>query len=161
MAFRFRPVKRRFIKDGKTQEKFFATAQSMRLIGVEELAKDISQRSAVKESSVIAVLMELSDSLLDSLITGNNVKFSGIGVFGVAITSEGFDTEKQVDARKVKFTKLTFRPDKKLVEKLKEMKFEKVAPPPKGYVTKRKPKPQPLTPKTPPNIQEINIKEEE
>ncbi|MDD3724405.1 MAG: hypothetical protein PHV83_02620 [Bacteroidales bacterium] len=159
MAYRYRTVKRRFIKDGTQQEKYFASSQSSRLIELEELAKEISIRSAVKESSVVSVLMELSDSIGEKLTTGYSLKLKGIGVFSVALTSDGFDTEKEVEPRKVRFSKLCFRPDKKIIAKLKDMKFERTPRPPKGIVVKQRPNPRPPKGTTPPDIQNLNTKE--
>lgn len=135
MSYRYRTYKKKFQKNGKSEEKYFAVAKSNRLLGIEELAKEIGQRSIVKESTIIPVLIELSNVMGDKLSHGYNIKLDKIGTFGVAVKSKGYDSPSEITPKEVSFSKVTFRPDKKLVTKLKEMKYEKEPPPPKGYIT--------------------------
>ena len=69
---------------------------------------------------------------------GASVKLKGIGTFGVWVTSEGFDDAKDITAKKVKATKVTYKADRKLTQFIKEMKFETMPPLPKGLVEKKK-----------------------
>lgn len=138
MSYRYRTYKKKFQKDGKFEEKYFAVAKSNCLLSIEELAQEIGQRSIVKESTIIPVLIELSNVMGDKLSHGYNIKLDKIGIFGVAVKSKGFDTPSEITPKEVKFSKLTFRPDKQLLNKLKSMKYEKEPPPPKGCVSRKK-----------------------
>lgn len=138
MSYRYRTYKKKFQKNGKTEEKYFAVAKSTCLLSIEELAQEIGQRSIVKESTIIPVLIELSNVMGDKLTHGYNIKLEKIGTFGVAVKSKGYDTPSEITPKQVKFSKLTFRPDKELVNKLKAMKYEKEPPPPKGCVSRKK-----------------------
>lgn len=137
MSYRYRTYKKKFQKNGKSEEKYFAVAKSNRLLSIEELAQEIGQRSIVKESTIMPVLIELSNVMGDKLTHGYNIKLDKIGTFGVAVKSKGYDTPSEITPKEVKFSKLTFRPDKELVNKLKAMKYEKEPPPPKGYITRK------------------------
>jgi len=138
MSYRYRTYKKKFQKDGKFEEKYFAVAKSTCLLSIEELAQEIGQRSIVKESTIIPVLIELSNVMGDKLSHGYNIKLDKIGIFGVAVKSKGFDNPSEITPKEVKFSKLTFRPDKQLLNKLKSMKYEKEPPPPKGCVSRKK-----------------------
>lgn len=135
MAYRYRTYKKKFKRNGESEEKYYAVAKSNRLLEIEELAQEIGQRSIVKESIIIPVLIELSNVMGDKLSQGYNIKLNKIGVFGVALKSKGYDSPNEITPKEVSFSKLTFRPDKKLVSKLKAMKYEKEPPPPKGFIT--------------------------
>jgi len=81
--------------------------------------------------------MEFSNILATKLVEGYNIKFKGIGTFGVAITSKGCDKESDLRPNMVEFSKLTYRADSKLVKILKKIRFEKEPPSPKGFISKK------------------------
>jgi hypothetical protein len=66
-----------------------------------------------------------------------SVKLKGIGVFGVWVTSKGYYKPKDINPKKVRASKVTFRPDRGLVKSIKEMKFDNMPKLPKGLVTKK------------------------
>jgi len=136
MSYYYRIKKKSYIKNGAKEEKYFAVPKTKGTLELEDIAKEISQRSIAKESAVIAVLKELSILMKHNLVDGYNIKFEGIGTFGVAITSEGFDNPEDITARDVEYSKVTYRPDSDLVRLLKGMKYTKEPPAPKGLVTK-------------------------
>jgi len=138
MSYYYRVKKKRFFKEGKEKEQFFAVGKSIRLLETEEIAKEIGARSIAKDSTIVPVIMELSKVIIDRLSSGYHVKLEGIGVFGISITSQGFDNPSDITPKQVKFSKLTFRPDPKIVKKLKQMHYEKEPPIPKNYITKQK-----------------------
>ena len=136
MPIYYRAKKKRYIKNGVSEEKFFAVPKTKGTLEIGEIAREISEGSIVKESTVIPVLMEFSNVLKRKLADGYNIKFEGIGTFGVAITSEGCDNADDITPKEVTYSKLTYRPDIRLVKALKEAKFLKEPPAPKGYVSK-------------------------
>ena len=136
MSYYYRTRKKRYIKNGVREEKYFAVPKTKGTLELEEIAKEIGGRSIAKESAVLAVLKELSNVMKRNLTNGYNIKFEGIGTFGVAITSEGFDKADDITAREVEYSKVTYRPDSDLVRILKDMKYTKEPPAPKGCVTK-------------------------
>ncbi|MFA6201099.1 MAG: HU family DNA-binding protein [Bacteroidales bacterium] len=138
MSYYYRVKKKRFKKEGKEKEQYFAVGKSIRLVGLEEIAKEIGSRSIAKDSTIVPVLMELSKVMIDRLSSGYHIKLDGIGIFGISITSKGFDNPTDITPKEVKFSKITFRPDPKIVKKLKQMHYEKEPPIPHGYIPKQK-----------------------
>ena len=137
MSYFFRPRKKIFNQEGKVKEQYFAVAKPSQLATIEDLAEDISRRSHLRPSTILAVIMELSTSVNKRLCDGYNVNIEGMGTFGVAITSEGVDNPEDLKPKHVRFSKLTYRPDRKLVRALKEMKYSKEPAPPKGLVSRQ------------------------
>lgn len=137
MSYFFRPRKKIFNQEGKVKEQYFAVAKPSQLATIEDLADDISRRSHLRQSTILAVIMELSTSVNKRLCDGYNVNIEGMGTFGVAITSEGVDNPEDLKPKHVRFSKLTYRPDRKLVRALKEMKYSKEPVPPKGLVSRQ------------------------
>ncbi|MDD4685483.1 MAG: HU family DNA-binding protein [Bacteroidales bacterium] len=136
MPIYYRAKKKSYIKNGVREQKYFAVPKTKGTLEIKELAKEISEGSIVKESTVIPVLMEFSNVLKRKLAEGYNIKLEGIGTFGVAITSQGVDNPDDITPKQVEYSKLTYRPDSRLVKALKEAKYLKEPPAPKGYVSK-------------------------
>ena len=113
MAYFYRTRKKCYIKNEAKEEKFFAVPVTKGTLGMEEIAKEISSKSIAKESAILAVLKELSIIMKNKLGDGYNLKLDGIGTFGVAITSLGFDKEENITPRRVKFSKMTFSKNEK------------------------------------------------
>jgi predicted histone-like DNA-binding protein len=111
MAYFYRTRKKCYIKNEAKEEKFFAVPVTKGTLGMEEIAKEISSKSIAKESAILAVLKELSIIMKNKLGDGYNLKLDGIGTFGVAITSLGFDKEENITPRRVKFSKMTYHTD--------------------------------------------------
>ena len=138
MSYYYRVKKKRFKKEGKEKEQYFAVGKSIRLVELEEIAKEIGSRSIAKDSTIVPVLMELSKIMVERLSSGYHIKFNGIGIFGISITSKGFDKPTDITPKEVKFSKITYRPDPKIVKKLKQMHYEKEPPIPQNIITKQK-----------------------
>lgn len=136
MSIYFRAKKKKYIKNGVEEEKYFAVSKTKGTLEIEEIAREISSGSIAKESTIIPVLMELSKVMKRKLSDGYNIKFEGIGTFGVAITSEGCDNAKDISPKKVKYSKVTYRPDSDLVKTIKDTKYKEEPPIPKGYVSR-------------------------
>lgn len=129
--------KRKFKDDkGNQVEKYYACPKTWKLVDQNQLAEEICQRSSLTEGDVLGVISALSGLMLEKLLQGESVKIKGIGTFGIWVTSEGFDDPKDINPKKVKATKVTFKADRKLTKAIKEMKFDNMPKPPKGLVTK-------------------------
>ncbi|MBP1630517.1 MAG: DNA-binding protein [Bacteroidetes bacterium] len=140
MAITFVPRKKKYLKNGKIEEKYFAIPKTRNTLGIKELAIEISDCSMVNESAIVSVLIELSNIMRKRIVDGYNIKLDGIGTFGIAITSPSYDLPDEINIKEIKATKITFRSDNKLNKVLKSLKFRKMPPPPKGYVSRAKSK---------------------
>lgn len=122
--------------DGNQVEKYYACPKTWKLVDQDQLAKEICDSCSLTEGDVVGAISALSSILLEKLLQGESVKLNGIGTFGVWVTSEGYDNPKDINPKKVKATKVTFKADRKLTKAIREMKFDNMPPLPKGFVTK-------------------------
>lgn len=91
MSYRCKTYKKKFQKNGKTEEKYFAVAKSTCLLSIEELAQEIGQRS-INEKHNNSSSNRTFNVMGDKLTHGYNIKLEKIGTFGVAVKSKGYDT---------------------------------------------------------------------
>lgn len=124
--------------NGEIEEKYYACSKTYSTTNTEELAERISQACSLTPGDVLGCLKALSGEMELTLTQGSNIKLDGIGTFGVGVTSEGFDDPKKINPKKVKATKVTYIADRKLTQKIREMKFSAKPEPPKGIVSKKK-----------------------
>src|SRR5574344_1795698 len=131
MAITYRIWKKKFKnKDGQIQEKFFACKKTNRTLSTQEVCEQISEASSLTEGDVMSALLGLSKVTQRALSMGHNVNLEGIGTIGLSVTSAAMDSPKDISKVKVKAKRVTFRPDKRLKEILKTLRFalEKAAP---------------------------------
>ena len=139
MAITYRIWKKKFKnKDGQVEEKFFACKKTNRTLSTQEVCEQISEASSLTEGDVVSALLGLSKVTQRALSMGHNVNLEGIGTIGLSVTSAAMDSPKDISKVKVKAKRVTFRPDKRLKEILKTLRFalEKAAP--KGLVSRKK-----------------------
>jgi len=138
MGKKFGIWKRKFKNvEGQEVEKFYACPKTFMVFDENDLAEEISQRCSLTQSDVVGAVSALADILLEKLVMGAGVKLKGIGTFGVWVTSDGFDDPKDITAKKVNATKVTYKADRKLTQSIREMKFETMPALPKGLVEKK------------------------
>ncbi|MDD2191652.1 MAG: HU family DNA-binding protein [Bacteroidales bacterium] len=122
---------------GQVVEKFYACPKTFMVFDEDDLAEEISQRCSLTQGDVVGAVSALSEIIKEKLMMGASVKIKGIGTFGVWVTSDGFDDPKDITAKKVKATKVTYKADRKLTQAIREMKFETMPTIPKGFIGKR------------------------
>ncbi|MFA5541210.1 MAG: HU family DNA-binding protein [Bacteroidales bacterium] len=122
--------------EGNVVEKYYACPRTSRVVDEETLVREVSEMSSFSEPDVLGMVAALSNRIEYHLMQGENVNLKKIGVFGVWVTSEGYDDPKDINPKKVKATKVTFKAARSLTRAIKEMKFDNMRKPPKGLVTK-------------------------
>ncbi|MBP1630269.1 MAG: hypothetical protein H6Q15_1162 [Bacteroidetes bacterium] len=139
MSHFYRPNRKLFkTKDGQVQEKYYACATRFSQIKTKRVASDIMDLSSLSKGDVLNSLSSLSDVLRSHLSLGHSVKLDGIGTFSISITSNPSDDPEKIDARSIKVSKICFRADPELVQRLQEIDFVKEPAPPKGAIIKTK-----------------------
>lgn len=97
--------------------KFYAMAKSTSEETTRKLATEISKRTGLSGSDVMAVLEAFIDLIPERLIEGAIVRLGDFGSFNITLSSEGADTAENFTSAMIKDNNLNFRPGK-VVEKV-------------------------------------------
>ena len=73
MPIKYRIYKKKFKQNGEDVEKHFAVSVSNSLLDIRDLAKEIEQRSATKESMIVSTFIEISKLMAEKLSDGYNI----------------------------------------------------------------------------------------
>jgi predicted histone-like DNA-binding protein len=125
MAVKFKVSEKGNPLKPQEQKKWYATAKSTGDATLRTLSKEIAARSTVSPADTQAVLVALTEVLVEHLANGEIVRFGDFGSFQVSIGSEGAEKEAKFNASMIKTNKVTFRPGIDLKEMLNNLKYEK------------------------------------
>lgn len=106
-------------------KKFYAQAKADGDINLKKLSKEIAETSTVNDTDVLAVLNDLTKSLVKHLAEGRIVRLGDFGSFRISISSEGAETAEKFNSHLIKSSKINFRPNEDLADMLRNMKYEK------------------------------------
>ena len=106
-------------------KKWYANAKSAGDTTLSTLSKEIAARSTVSPVDTQAILVTLTEVLVENLANGRIVRLGDFGAFQVSIGSTGAETEAKFNASMIKTKKVTFRPGIDLKEMINNLKFEK------------------------------------
>ena len=106
-------------------KKWYANAKSTGDVAIRALGKEIAARSTVSPADTQAVLVALTEVLVERLAEGKIVRLGDFGAFQVTIKSEGAETAEKFNASQIKSSKVVFRPGIDLREMQNNLKYEK------------------------------------
>ncbi|TNJ46470.1 HU family DNA-binding protein [Tamlana fucoidanivorans] len=127
MAIKFKAQARKNPQDLNLPEKYYAAAIADGSVDMDSLAEQISYQCTVTESDCYAVLLSLERNIIDALKQGRIVKLGRLGNFQVGISSEGRDSELELDASAITKSRILFRPGKRLRRLLNDLSFRKAS----------------------------------
>ena len=107
-------------------KKWYANARSTGDVSLRTLGKEIAARSTVSPADTQAVLVALTEVVVEHLADGKIVRLGDFGAFQVNVGSEGAETAEKFHPSMIKTKKVAFRPGIKLKEMINNLKFEKV-----------------------------------
>jgi predicted histone-like DNA-binding protein len=107
-------------------KKWYANAKSTGDTTLRALGKEIAARSTVSPADTQAVLVALTEVLVQNLAEGKIVRLGDFGAFQVSVSSEGAETEAKFNASLIKGSKVVFRPGIDIKEMQNNLKYEKV-----------------------------------
>jgi predicted histone-like DNA-binding protein len=123
MAVLLRKVKRDNPQD-RSRSKWYLTQEKSGKVGIKDIAREITGRSALSLGDVQSVLSNLMEILPVFLKLGQSVNLEGFGIFRISVTSEGAARPEELNARHVKDVKLLFLPSVDLKRNLEGITFE-------------------------------------
>lgn len=127
MSIKFRPLERINPQDITAQKKYYAAVVANGSVDFETLAAQISEQCTVTETDCLAVLNVLEQNIVRELGQGRIVRLGKLGNFQVSLSSQGYNTEKEVSASSITNSRILFRPAKKLRNLLKNLSYQKAS----------------------------------
>ncbi|MDR1346054.1 MAG: HU family DNA-binding protein [Bacteroidales bacterium] len=107
-------------------KKWYAATKNTGSIDTKALGKEIARRSTVSPADTQAVLVALTEVLVEHLSAGQIVRLDDFGSFQVSIGSKGAETEAKFNTSMIKTRKVAFRPGVEIKVMLNNLRFEKL-----------------------------------
>ena len=106
-------------------KKWYANAKSTGNATLRTLSKEVAQRSTVSPADTYAVLVGLTEVIVEHLSDGQIVRLGDLGSLQVSVSSAGAEAESKFNASLIKNGKVVFRPGIDIKEMLNNLKYEK------------------------------------
>lgn len=113
-------------KDKQDKVRYHARVVIDRTLSTEDITEEIAKRGIIKKAIAKAVLDEAADIIQMMMKDGYAVKLDGIGSLRISAKSPAVRSKREIRAESIKFGGVVFKPEKRLLRKLKNVKFEKV-----------------------------------
>jgi len=126
MSVKYKSIARKNPGDSSAPAKFYATAVSVGVTNLKDLAENLSDGSTTRMEDVYAVLIGLVREIKKELKAGRMVKLDDLGSFAIGVNSIGADSPEEVSANQIIRTKMVYRPGKDLKKMLNNIDWEKV-----------------------------------
>ena len=111
--------------EGTSKKRYYARVVNFRHVSTDALASSIQQRCTLTEADVHAVLVSLGQELAWHLKEGERVHVEGLGYFQVTLKCPETKNPKDTRSRDVKVRTVRFRPDKRLLELMRNAETER------------------------------------
>ena len=107
-------------------KKWYANAKSSGYVTLRALGKEIAARSTVSPADTQAVLVALTEVLVEHLAEGKIVRLGDFGAFQVSIGSEGAETAEKFHPSMIKNNKVVFRSGIDIKEMQNNLKYVRI-----------------------------------
>lgn len=127
MAIKFKAIERGEPGvEGGGSKKWYALNISSGERNIDQLTKAIEKISTVSGADIRAVLYALVDVCVDDLDDGYIIRLGDLGNLRVNLSSNGVDTEEEVNNSIIKGSKIVFKPGTRLKKMLDTLEYKKV-----------------------------------
>lgn len=120
MVLWFKRTKQLVLVKGEKKEKYVTRMYSPGLVSTDTLVETVQKASTYSRSEVEGILGVLRDEIKHLIESGHSIKLDSIGVLRPTFTSKAVDTIKECNAYSIKDVHLRFRPNKELIQILKD-----------------------------------------
>ena len=110
-------------QDMAAPKKFYVSTSGTGEVDLEEMSANISEKCTLTEPDVLAVLSALTTEMTGQLMDGKIVRFGSFGSFQLGISSKGVETEDETSRYQVRGIRVKFRPGRRIVNALSQLKF--------------------------------------
>ena len=106
--------------------RYHARVVSRQTIDLEDITRQIHERSTLSKGDIKAVLSELRDVVKQGLLDGNNVLLNGIGEYSLTLAAPKDASPTKTHAQNISVKRIDFRADRNLrKEIISEAHFER------------------------------------
>ena len=107
--------------------KYYAHAQAVRILDINDFAKHIAAHGCVYSRADIAAILTMSvDCIREQMLEGNKVCLGELGSFSVALRSKGTEKSEDFTAQRIYAVNVNWTPGKLFKDLLEEADFKKV-----------------------------------
>lgn len=125
MPIKFNVIQRRNLQKPTEPQKWYATAIGDGESNLNDLAQYASETSTVSKADILAVLESTLSKVSKDLAAGKIVRVGDYFTLQMSLSSEASDNKEEVNASKIKSTKINFRPGKMLSDMIKLATYQK------------------------------------
>jgi predicted histone-like DNA-binding protein len=111
---------------GGGTKRFYASIVLDGEVTVADLIKEIEKFSALSEPDIYGVIIALENVIQNKLAESRMVRLEKLGTFYPTLSSEGKDTEEEIDSRSIKSVGVNYRPGTRILKALKDAGVKKV-----------------------------------
>ncbi|MDR2919977.1 MAG: HU family DNA-binding protein [Tannerella sp.] len=104
--------------------KYYASPVNSGKVTLDDLANRIARSSSLTRGDILNVLSNFLDELPEYLKDGKSVQLGDFGTVRLSFSSQGVDTEEEVNASLIKGVRVIFTPNVKLKDELNRTSFE-------------------------------------
>ena len=125
MAIKYSVVKRKNPLKKDEPAKYYAQVQSSGEDDFKSMTRAVADRCTVTGSDSKAVLDAFMTVMLQRLANGQIVRLNDLGSFRISISSQGTESEKEINAAKITKARIIFTPCAELKAMCKSLSFTK------------------------------------
>jgi predicted histone-like DNA-binding protein len=103
--------------------RWYLTKDSGNSLDLDDIAKEIQDRSAMTKGDILAVLSNLIQVVPAHLKQGDSVRLGGLGSFRLSVTSEGAADAASLSAKNVKSPRVVFQAGVELKKELSDISY--------------------------------------
>jgi len=123
MPVLFKTVARTNPQDVEAPKKWFPILKTITQVKEKTVAHEIAEETTLNSKEAEMALSQLQKVLIRNLLASNSVQLGDWGSFRLTCNGESSDTQKEVNAAKIKKLNIRFTPGKALTEALNKATF--------------------------------------
>ncbi len=109
---------------GGGQHNYYGRISGTEQVGLRQIAAVLNSRTTLSSADVFAAVEGVREIIIEELMSGNNVRLDGLGIFSLSVRTEAVEDPSKLNKTHVREVKIQFRPDPELKGILKTAEFQ-------------------------------------
>jgi predicted histone-like DNA-binding protein len=111
---------------GGGHRKYYASVVNAGEITIDDMVRDIEKYTALSELDIRCIVTALQTVIQEKLTSSLVVRLEQLGSFYPALSSDGKDTEEEINENCVRKVGINYRPTMQIIQAMEDAGFEKV-----------------------------------